>query len=44
MAPTPAGFTVYELQSRGAVTLVANHHVPAHVGAAAIVQQTLVQV
>lgn len=38
------GLAVYELQSRGAVTLEANHHVPADVGAPSVVQQTLVQV
>ena len=39
---TSAGLVVDELQAGGAVALEADHHVLTHVGAAAVVQQTLV--
>lgn len=42
LLPTSAGLVVYELKSRCAVTLKANHHVFADVRAATIVHQTLV--
>lgn len=41
-SPTSAGLVIYELKSRSAVTLKANHHVFADVRAAAVVQETLV--
>lgn len=43
-SPTSAGLVVDELQPRCAVTLKANHHVFADVGAATVVHETLVNI
>lgn len=44
LLPTSAGLVVNELQSRRAVALKANHHVLADVRAAAVVQETFVEI